>query len=163
MVSSSGDGRIIAIAEANATGGPFDLYYVAAQQQSNSVGVSYYFLSDGAANRDGTQFAALSQYGVFVFNSNLTAQVSQISTSAGCAYNPQADEMFVAVSGAPYVQAFETHSFREIGSYNCGYTFPTPGYYGFHRSDTCIAEWQRAFRHGRWGCALDLFWHPSVG
>jgi uncharacterized repeat protein (TIGR01451 family) len=125
MVSSSGDGHTMIVAESNATGGPLDRYNVSSQTISGSVGVSFYFLFDGAANRDGTQLAALSSGGSFLYNSNL-AQIAQVSTSAGCAFNPQGDQIFLAASSTPYLRAMETHTFTEIARYNCGYTFASP-------------------------------------
>ena len=139
MVSSSADGHTMVVAEADQTGGPLDRYNVTSQTISGSVGVSFYFLSDGAANRDGTQFTAISDHGAFIYDSNFT-QVAQVSTSSGCAYDPQGDQLFLATSSTTYLRALETHTFTEIAHYDCGYTFPSAGIYGLQPGRTRLSR-----------------------
>ncbi|HTS18944.1 MAG TPA: hypothetical protein VMP11_15330 [Verrucomicrobiae bacterium] len=128
MVSASGDGRTMAVAESNESPAPFDRYDVVTQAITASASAGS-FLFDGAANRNGSQFAGLASTGAYLLNStpsNFT-QVVSVPTSIGVAYHPGADMIFLAVSSATYVLALETHTHAEIIRYDCGtLTFPSP-------------------------------------
>ena len=127
MVSSSGDGRVIAVAESNSSPAPFDRYDVTRQTISTTVNLGS-FLFEGAVNRNGSQFAALASSGTYLLNSDFTnfTQLLTIPTSIGVAYHPQADLAFFAVASSSYVLALETHTLAEITRYDCGNAFFQP-------------------------------------
>jgi uncharacterized repeat protein (TIGR01451 family) len=136
MVSGSGDGRTIAVAESNESPAPFDKYDVAKQMITATVSFGS-FLFDGAANRDGSQFLGLASTGTYLINSNFT-QVTTVPTSIGAAYHPQADMMFLAVASSSNLLALETHTLAAITNYVFGNEV-LPG----------VGVFQQAFQQGR--------------
>jgi uncharacterized repeat protein (TIGR01451 family) len=136
MVSASGDGRIMAVVEANISSGPLDRYNVSSQTFSGTVDTGW-FTFEGAANRDGTQFGVPTYGGTFIYDSNLT-QVAKLGTYAsegpiGLAYHPQSDLLFVAWWPTSYVRAYDTHTFAQVAQYNCQYSFGWVGNVAFQQ------------------------------
>jgi uncharacterized repeat protein (TIGR01451 family) len=125
MVGSSGDGRTMAVVEANISSGPLDRYNVSSQTFSGTVNTGQ-FVFEGAANRDGTQFGVPTYGGTLIYDSNL-AQIPGPDGSIGLAYHPQSDLLFAASQASTYVRAYETHTFAEAAHYDCQYAFSWPG------------------------------------
>ena len=130
MVSSSGDRRIVGIAEANISSGPLDRYDVASQTITGSVGDGW-FNFECAVNRDGSQFAVPTYDGTFIYDTNLN-QIGLLGTYAsegpiGGAYDPQADLAFFAWWPTSFLRAYETHTMAPVASYDCGYNFGWTG------------------------------------
>jgi uncharacterized repeat protein (TIGR01451 family) len=126
MVSASGDGSVIGVAEGNNSGGPFVRYDVAAQAETGSAGDGW-FNFEIAVNRNGSQFAVPTFGGTYLYDSNLN-QVGLLGTYSddgpiGLAYNPQADLLYCAWSPSPFLRVFETHALAEVAEYYCGDIF----------------------------------------
>src|SRR5581483_7085642 len=130
MVSASGDGSIIAVAEANISSGPLDRYNVGTRTVTGSVGDGW-FNYECAVNRNGSQFAVPTYGGTFIYDTNLS-QVALLGTYAsegpiGLAYHPQADLVYFAWWPTTFVRAYETHTMAEVARYDSGYSFGWTG------------------------------------
>lgn len=130
MVSSSGDGRIVAIAEAGISSGPLDRYDVASQTITGTVDDGW-FNFEVAVNRDGSQYAVPTYGGTYIYDTNLN-QIGLLGTYAtegpiGGAYDPQADLAFFAWWPTSFLRAYETHTLAQVASYDCGYNFGWTG------------------------------------
>src|ERR1017187_6055716 len=130
MVSSSGDGATMGIVGHNDSGGPLDRYDVASQTLTGPALTEWETYEVGV-NRDGTQFAAPTYNGTYVFDGKLR-QIGLLGSYAsqgpiGLAYHPQADLVFFAWCPTSYLRVFDTHTFSEVARYDCGYAFSFPG------------------------------------
>src|SRR5262249_25431080 len=74
MLTASGDRKYIAIEESNISSGPVDRYSVGLQQIVNGSGTGWFNYEVGI-NKDGSQVAAPTYGGTFIFN----AQMQQIA------------------------------------------------------------------------------------
>ena len=134
MVSSSGDGHTIGIAEFNSSAGPVDRYDVTSQAITGTAGTGWFNYEIGV-NRDGTQFAVPTYGGTFIFGSNLT-QIALLGSYAsegpvGVSYYPQGDLVFFAWWPTSYVRAYETHTMTEVARYDTGHNFGNNGNWAF--------------------------------
>ena len=134
MVSSSGDGRIIGVAEGDTSDGPLDRYDVASQTITGSTGDGWSNFEVGV-NRDGSQFAVPTYGGTYVYDTNLnqTALLGSYASEGpiGLAYHPQADLVFFAWWPSSYIRAYETHTMAEVARYDCAYNFDWTGNWAF--------------------------------
>jgi uncharacterized repeat protein (TIGR01451 family) len=134
MLSSSGDGHIIGVVEANISSGPLDRYDVASRTFTGTANTSWFMFEVGV-NRNGTQFAAPTYGGTFIYDDNLT-RLTTLGTYAsegpiGLSYHPQADLVFFAWWPTSYIRAYETHTWAEVARYDCGYNFQWTGNWAF--------------------------------
>jgi uncharacterized repeat protein (TIGR01451 family) len=130
MVSASGDGRIIGVAEADISNGPLDRYNVASQTITGSVDDGWFNFEVGV-NRNGSQFAVPTYYGTFIYDTNLQ-QTGLLGTYAtegpiGLAYDAEADLAFFAWWPTSGLRVYETHTWAEVANYDCGYSFQWTG------------------------------------
>jgi hypothetical protein len=134
MVSSSGDGHIIGVAEANSSGGPVDRYDVTGQAITGTSGTGWFNYEIGV-NRDGTQFAVPTYGGTYIYDGNLQF-LTKLGTYAsegpvGVSYYPQGDIVFFAWWPTSYVRAYETHTMAEVARYDTGHSFGNNGNWAF--------------------------------
>jgi plastocyanin len=134
MVSASGDGTTIIIAESNNSGGPMDLYDVATRTivRTAGDGRSNY---ESAASRDGSLFAIPTYFGTYIYNRTFT-QITNIGVYAGAqpigaAFHPSADAVFFPFAGTTYVNAYSTVDWSLLGQFDFQNTFSTPGNHAF--------------------------------
>jgi len=130
MVSSSGDGSTIIIAESNSSGGPMDLYDVASRTITRTGGTGHDNYECGAS-RDGSLFAFPTDYGTFVYNRTFN-QVTNIGVYAGAqpigaVFHPAADAVFSPFADTNYVRAYSTTTWEMLAEYYFQDTFSTPG------------------------------------
>jgi hypothetical protein len=134
MLSPSADRTIIGIEESNISNGPVERYGVAAQAILTSGGTGWFNYEVGVS-RDGTQVAAPTYGGTFIFNAQMQL-VTNLGVYAGqqpigVAYHPTKDAVFFAWAGTTEVRVFDTYTFSQLGSFFTSTTFSAPGNAGF--------------------------------
>jgi uncharacterized repeat protein (TIGR01451 family) len=130
MVGSSGDGRRMCVVQPNPYGWPVQRYDVSSQTITGLDSNGYGAYEVGV-NRNGSQFALLTQYGTFICDTNLN-QIGRWGTNTsecpiGVAYDPQADLAFSAWVPTSFLRVSETHTLAEVARYDCGYSFSWAG------------------------------------
>jgi len=134
MLSASADRSIVGIEESNISSGPVDRYGVTARTILNSAGTGWFNYEVGV-NRDGTQVAAPTYGGTFIYNSQMqwvrTLGVYAGQQPIGVAYHPTKDAVFFAWAGTTEVRAFDTYTFSQLGSFATSTTFSAPGNAGY--------------------------------
>src|SRR6266481_4305936 len=111
MVSSSGDGTTIIIAESDISNGPFSRYDVAQRAITRSGGDGW-FNYECAASRDASLFAVPTYGSTFIYDGNFN-RVTNIGVYAGqqptaAAFHPAADAVFFPFAGTTFVRAYNT-------------------------------------------------------
>jgi plastocyanin len=134
MVSSSGDGSTIIVAESNDSGGPMDLYDVATRKFIKTGGTGR-FNYECAASRDGSLFALPTYFGTYIYDRAFN-QITNIGVYAGAqpigaAFHPAADAVFFPFAGTTYVEAYSTTTWQMLAQYDFQNTFSTPGNHAF--------------------------------
>jgi hypothetical protein len=141
MLSASGDGSVIGVAESNSSDGPVARYRVADGNWLERSGYTYgtsWFNFEIAVNHDGTQYSVPTYDGTFIYDANLlkTAQmVGGYATAGqpiGAAYHPVQNTVYYAWAGTPYVYAYDATTLTRLTSYNAGYTFVWTGNNAFY-------------------------------
>ena len=126
MVSSSGDGSTIVVAEGNQSNGPVDQYDVALRVILRGTGDNQ-FNFECAASRDGSLVAVPTYGTMFVYSGTLTL-VTNIGTTGGAepvgaAFHPFADAVFCPIATTPYVRVYNTANWQQIGQFDFQNTF----------------------------------------
>jgi hypothetical protein len=130
MVSSSGDGSVIGIEGSNLSSGPVYRYDVERQAITDNSGTGW-FNYEIAVNKDGSQFAAPTYGGTFIYDANLDS-VTTLGTYAGgqpigVAYHPSADAVFFAWATSREIRVYNSLNFAELGRFDFQYDFTHPG------------------------------------
>ena len=142
MVSASGDGSTIVIAESNSSGGPFSRYDVGMKAITRSGGTSW-FNYECAANKDGS-ILALPTYGsTFIYDGSLN-RITNIGVYAGAqpsaaAFHPSADAVFCPFVSTPYVRVYETTTWQMVAQFDFQTTFSNPGNHAFVNGRTRLS------------------------
>jgi hypothetical protein len=129
MVSSSGDGTTIIIAQTDASTGPFNRYDVALRAITRNGGDNWYNY-ECAASRDASLFALPTYGGTFVYDGSFNL-VTNIGGPVGAAFHPAADAVFFPIVSTTYVQAYSTTTWQMLAQYDFQTTFQTPGNHAF--------------------------------
>lgn len=141
MLSASGDGSVIGVAESNSSDGPVARYRVADGSWLERTGYAYgtsWFNFEIAVNHDGSQYSVPTYDGTFIYDGNLlkTGQMVGGYASAGqpigAAYHPVRNTVYYAWSGTPYVYAYDAATLTRIASYNVAFTFQWTGNSAFY-------------------------------
>ncbi len=134
MVSSSGDGSTLIIAESGTSNGPMDIYDVATRTilRTGSTG---HFNYEAAASRDGALMALPTYFGTLIYDRSFNL-VTTIGTYAGAqpsgaAFHPAADAVFFPFVTTTYVRAYSTTTWQLLGQFDFKQTFTTPGNHAF--------------------------------
>jgi hypothetical protein len=127
MVSSSGDGSMIVIAESDISSGPVDRYDVALRAITGGTSDNK-FNFECAASRDGALFAIPTYGGTYVYNGALNL-VTNIGISGGAepigaAFHRSADAVFFPIATTPYVNAYSTTNWQLLAQFDVQNTFP---------------------------------------
>jgi plastocyanin len=130
MVSSSGDGTTIIVAESNNSGGPMDLYDVASRKIIKTGGTQVYNY-ECAASLDGSLFAIPTYFGNYIYDRAFN-QITNIGGPIGAAFHPAADAVFFPFAGTTYVEAYSTTTWQMLAQYDFQYTFNSPGNHAFN-------------------------------
>lgn len=146
MVSASGDGQIVGVAESNISDGRWGVFY---QQGGNFVertgyddGTSW-FNYEIATNSNGTQFAIPTYGGTYIYDASYNL-VTTLGTYAGeqpvgAAYHPVENLVFFPWEGTSEVRVYDTTSFNEIGSFDFQDTFGWNGNFAFVQGRTRLS------------------------
>jgi hypothetical protein len=142
MVSASGDGTTIIIAQSNDSGGPMNLYDVATRAIIRAAGDGRYNY-ESAASRDGSLFAIPTYFGTYIYNRTFT-QITNIGVYAGAqpigaAFHPSADAVFFPFAGTTYVRAYSTIDWSMLAQFDFQNSFSTPGNHAFNNGRTRIS------------------------
>lgn len=134
MVSSSGDGTTIIVAESNISGGEMDLYDVVTRAITRTGGTGHFNYECGAS-RDGSLFALPTYYGTLVYDRAFN-QVTNIGVYAGAqpigaAFHPAADAVFFPITGTTYVRAYSTTTWEMLAQFDFQTAFSVPGNHAF--------------------------------
>jgi len=125
MVSASGDGSTIVIAESNSSGGPFSRYDVASRTITRSGGTGW-FNYECAVSRDASLFAPayLRQHFYLQWHLQPCDQHWRLcrATPIGAAFHPSADAVFFPFAGTTYVKAYNTTTWEMLAQFD----FQTP-------------------------------------
>ena len=134
MVSTSGEGSTIIIAESNTSGGDMDLYDVPTRAVIRHGGTGH-FNYECAASRDGALLGLPTYFGTLIYDRAFN-QITNIGVYAGeqpigAAFHPSADVVFFPFAGTTYVRAYDTTTWQSLGQFDCQYAFSSPGNHAF--------------------------------
>ena len=142
MLARSGDGSVVAYAEASSSGGDFGLYDVAAgvfaEDRANR------FLFEVGASQHGGQIALPTYFGTLIYDSGLSP-LGTIGTYAndlpvGVAYHPAADVFFLAWTGTTdSVQVWDAATLSQIAVLDQGLGIPWVGNQALRNGRTTIS------------------------
>ena len=126
MVSSSGNGSTIVVAEGNISSGPVDQYDVGLQAFLRGTGDNQ-FNFECAVSRDGALVAVPTYGSMFVYNGTLTL-VTNIGVTGGAepvaaAFHPFADAVFCPIATTPYVNVYNTTNWQLMAQFDFQNTF----------------------------------------
>ena len=127
MVSSSGDGSTIVIAEGNLSSGPVDRYDVALRAITRGTSDSH-FNFECAASRDGALCAVPTYGSTYIYSGTLNL-VTNIGVSGGAqpigaAFHPFADAVFFPFATTSYVRVYSTTNWQMLAQFDFQTTFP---------------------------------------
>jgi hypothetical protein len=149
MLSASGDGSVIGVAESNSSDGPVARYRVADGNWLERTGYTYgtsWFNFEIAVNHDGTQYSVPTYDGTFIHDGNLLKTGQMVGGYAtagqpiGAAYHPVQNTVYYAWAGTPNVYAYDATTLTRIASYNAGYTFQWTGNSAFYNGRLRISR-----------------------
>jgi hypothetical protein len=134
MLTASADGETIALAQSNISSGPVNRYSVAAHRLLGEVDTGWFNYEVGVS-RDGGQFAVPTYGGAFIYDgtSNQIGLIGEYVSGhpVGVVYSPVADAVFFAWAGSSEVRAYHTVTLQELGRYDFGSGFQSPGNQAF--------------------------------
>lgn len=134
MVSASGNGSIVAFAEANESDGPWGTFNVATKQLVHRTGYTdgtSWFNFEIATNANGSQFAIPTYGGTFIYDSTYT-KIGTIGTYAGAlpigvAYHPVEPLIYFPWTTTGEVRVYNATSLAQVGAYDFQDTFQWNG------------------------------------
>lgn len=147
MVSASGDGKIIAFAEANISSGPWGTLDTVSGQlvrrQGYTDGTSWYNYEIGT-NANGSQFAIPTYGGTFIYNSAY-AKIGTIGTYAGAqpigvAYHPVEPLIYFPWATTREVRVYNAISLAQVGTHDFEETFQSNGNWAFVQGRTKLSR-----------------------
>jgi len=126
MVSSSGDGSTVVIAEGNISSGPVDQYDVTLHAFLHGTGHNQ-FNFECSVSRDGALVAVPTYGSTYIYNGTLNL-VTNIGVGAGAqpvgaAFHPFADAIFCPMATTPYVNVYNTTNWQLIAQFDFQNTF----------------------------------------
>lgn len=164
MVSASGDGRVVGVAESDISDGPLDRYDVASKISTGTVD-DQWFNYEVAVNRDASQFAVPTYDGTFIYDTNLN-QINLVGTYAsqapiGLAYNPHADLVYFPWASTTFVEVYETRTMTPVAAYDTGYNFGFTGNAAFGAGRTRVS-WDGRNLFVSVGSGIEWFAQPAL-
>jgi hypothetical protein len=135
MLRRSANGQVIALAEANDSGGPFGYYNFKTGDLNQSGGTGWFNYEIGV-NKNATIYAIPTYGGTYIADQNLGLTGTVIGQYAGeqpvaAAFHPKKDLVYFPFAGTTDVEAYSTKTWTEVKSYNVGQTFESNGNYAF--------------------------------
>jgi PKD repeat protein len=138
MLTASGDATHVGFEQSNSSDGPFGRYRVADGDiisKALSAGTGLFNFEIGV-NRDGTQYAIVSEWGCVIADSTLakTRTLGGFRTGPiGVAYHPVEPTVYFSWATTSEVRAFDTNTYGQIATYEAESAFNGPFYYGYER------------------------------
>ncbi|MES2046786.1 MAG: Ig-like domain-containing protein [Pseudomonadota bacterium] len=147
MLSASGDGKVIALAESNNSAGPWGRFDIPTGQLKRmtdyQTGTSHYNF-EIATNRNGSQYAIPTYFGAYVYNSAYT-KVATIGEYAGpqpigVAYHPVENLIYFPWSQTREVRIYDSVNFTQVGTYDFEDNFQSTGNGAFVQGRTRLSK-----------------------
>ena len=144
MVSSSANGKVVALAEANDSGGPFGDYDFRTGDLNQDGGTGWFNYEIGV-NRNATIYAIPTYGGTYIADQNLQLTGTVIGQYAGAqpvaaAFHPKKDLVYFPFAGTTDVEVYNTKTWTEVKSYDVGQTFESNGNYAFVDGRTKLSK-----------------------
>jgi len=147
MLSASGDGKVIALAESNNSAGPWGRFDIPTGQLKRmtdyQTGTSR-FNFEIATNRNGSQYAIPTYFGTYIYN-NAYAKVATIGEYAGpqpigVAYHPVENLIYFPWAKTREVRIYDSVNFTQVGTYDFEDSFQSTGNGAFVQGRTKLSK-----------------------
>lgn len=144
MLRSSANGKVVALAESNDSGGPFG-YYAFKSATLDQNGSTEWFNYEIGVNRNATIYAIPTYDGTFIADQNLNLTGTIIGQYAGeqpiaAAFHPKKDLVYFPFAGTTDVEVYNTKTWSEVKSYDFEDTFQSPGNNAFVQGRTKLSK-----------------------
>ena len=147
MLSASGDGKTIALAESNISDGRWGKIDVASGQVVHRTGYTNgtsWFNYEIAANANASQYAIPTYGGTFIYNSAY-AKIGTIGTYAGAqpigvAYHPVEPLIYFPWTTTGQVRVYNATSLAQVDAYEFEDTFQSNGNWAFQQGRTKLSR-----------------------
>jgi hypothetical protein len=145
MLTASGDGSTVGVAESNSSGGPFGRYRVSdgnfLRKWPSGTGWSNFEIG---TNHNGTQFALPTYGGTFIYDAALN-KIATLGTYAGrlpigVVYHPVENIVYFAWTQGQEVIAHDTTTFATLATFNVEHTFGWLGNSAFQQGRLRISR-----------------------
>jgi len=135
MVRTSANGKIIALAEPNNSGGPYDRFTVKGKTFTAGGGTGWYNFEIGVAP-NGSSYAIPTYGGTFIADQDLHLTGTVIGQYAGpqpiaAAYDPKKALVYFPWAETSQVKVYSTGTWQEVGSFDFVDTFSHTGNWAF--------------------------------
>lgn len=135
MLTTSGDGNVIAYAQGNISSGPFGRYRIS-DNSSLGGGQTQWFNYEIGVNHDGTQYAVPTFGGTFIYDAGFklitTLGVYAGGQPIGVAYHPSQNLVYFTWATTHEIRAYNSVNFNLVATYDFEQTFNHPGNQSFN-------------------------------
>lgn len=144
MLTPSANGKVVALAEANDSGGPFG-YYQFNKNTLDQNGSSGWFNFEIGVNKNATLYAIPTYGGTYIADKTLTLTGTVIGTYAGdlpiaAAFHPKKPLVYFPFTGTTDVDVYSTKTWTQVKSYNFEDTFNWVGNNAFVQGRTKLSK-----------------------
>ncbi|HEY3777554.1 MAG TPA: hypothetical protein VGL35_05810 [Rhizomicrobium sp.] len=144
MLSSSANGKAVALAESNNSGGPFGYYRFKSGALNQNGGTGWFNFEIGV-NRNATRYAIPTYGGTFIADQNLQMTGTVIGTYAGnlpiaAAFHPTRNLVYFPFTGTTDVEVYNTKTWTLVKSYDFKDTFQWNGNTAFVQGRTRLSK-----------------------
>lgn len=147
MVSASGNGKVMGLAESNISDGTWDAYFMDTSQlvkRSGYTDGTSAFNYEIATNANGSQFAIPTYSGTYIYNSAYS-KIGTIGTYAGpepigVAYHPVEPLIYFPWATTSEVRVYNATSLAQVGSYDFQDTFQWTGGRAYQQGRTKLSR-----------------------
>lgn len=147
MLSASGDGNSMALAQSNSSDGPWGVYKVPTNQLDMRTGYTNgtsAFNWEIAANAVGSQFAIPTYYGTYIYDGTYTrtATIGQYAGLApiGAAYHPVESRIYFPFAGTREVRVFDAQTLVQVDTLDFENDFAWTGNHAFAQGRTRLSR-----------------------
>ena len=144
MLRSSANGKIIALAESNNSGGPYGNYSFKTGVLNQNGGTGWFNYEIGV-NKNATLYAIPTYGGTYIADRSLALTGTVIGTYAGeqpiaAAFHPKKDLVYFPWTGTTNVEVYDTRTWTAVKSYDFEDTFENPGNHAFVQGRTKLSK-----------------------
>jgi hypothetical protein len=145
MLTPSANGKVVALAEANQTGGPFGYYNFKSGTLDQNGNADGWFLFEIGVNKNATLYAIPTYDGTFIANKDLSLTDTVIGTYGGslpiaAAFHPKKHLAYFPFTGTTDVEVYDTKTWTEVKSYDFEDTFNWVGNDAFVQGRTKLSK-----------------------